>query len=822
MQKVESSETLRKETQSLKHWTDLRNAKGAWGKRLSELLFQSGLLLFVIGFLLGRALILSTIAPFATAFFAAVFVIKKEKTGVTTMGLLLGATVASVSQGFYTGASILFFLLFYAALKKVCRKQWKVLPLATLLATFSGRLVVTYLLTQQVESLSIWLAAVEASLSFVLAMIFLQTIPLISARRRRQTLKNEEMICLIILVASILTGTIGWSWAGLSVEHILSRYLVLLLAFSAGATIGSTVGVVTGLVLSLAQVGDMYQLSLLALAGLLGGLLKEGKKPGVSVGLLLSTLLIGMYMHTVDGLAPLIMESMVAISLFLLTPGRVTGQLSSYIPGTHEYALSQQQYLRKVRDVTAGRVEQFSQLFQTLSSSFKVPSTVKEVESEEEVDYFLSYVTEKTCQLCPRKEHCWAKNFDETYGMMQQLMKEAEKAEEIKNGPLKRKLQSHCIKSDRVLAAVQKEMSIYHANQQLKRQMQESRQLVADQLFGVSQVMGDFAKEIQRERDHHQNHEDSILDTLEGLGIEIDHVDIYSLEPGNVDIEITVPASFEYGEADKIIAPILSDILQETITVHREEKLNPDEGACFITFVSNQRFKIESGMANAAKGGAWISGDSYSAIHLNKNKYAIAISDGMGNGERAHKESSETLQLLQSILQSGIEERIAIKSVNSVLSLRTEEEMFSTLDLAMIDLQDATAKFVKIGSTPSYIKRGNQVLKVESGNLPIGILRGEFDVDVVSQTLKAGDILIMMSDGIFEGPKHVENYDVWMRRKIRELATEEPQAIADLLMEEVIRTRQGQIEDDMTVAVTKIEHNHPRWATFSASHKKAQ
>lgn len=72
----------------------------------------------------------------------------------------------------------------------------------------------------------------------------------------------------------------------------------------------------------------------------------------------------------------------------------------------------------------------------------------------------------------------------------------------------------------------------------------------------------------------------------------------------------------------------------------------------------------------------------------------------------------------------------------------------------------------------------------------------------------------MMSDGIFEGPKHVENYDLWMRRKIREIETKDPQEIADLIMEEVIRTRSGMIEDDMTIVVAKLEHNTPKWAAI--------
>lgn len=213
------------------------------------------------------------------------------------------------------------------------------------------------------------------------------------------------------------------------------------------------------------------------------------------------------------------------------------------------------------------------------------------------------------------------------------------------------------------------------------------------------------------------------------------------------------------------------------------------------------------------KGGGIISGDSYTMMELGEGKYAMAISDGMGNGVRANEESKETLRLLQQILQTGIPEKVAIKSINSILALRTTDEMFATLDLAVINLHNAFVRFLKIGSTPSFVKRGDQLLKIEASNLPMGIIR-EFDVDIVNEQLQSEDILIMMSDGIFDGPKHVENTDVWLKRKIREMETDQPQEIADLLLEEVIRTRSGEIEDDMTVLVAKVKKNVPRWATF--------
>src|SRR5699024_5687153 len=160
-------------------------------------------------------------------------------------------------------------------------------------------------------------------------------------------------------------------------------------------------------------------------------------------------------------------------------------------------------------------------------------------------------------------------------------------------------------------------------------------------------------------------------------------------------------------------------------------------------------------------------------------------------------------RLLQQILQTGIPEKVAIKSINSILALRTTDEIFATLDLAVINLHNAFVRFLKVGSTPSFIKRGEQVLNIESSNLHIGIIP-DFDIDIVSEQLKSGDILVMMSDGIFEGPKHIVNKDVWIKRKIHEMKTDHPQEIADLLLEEAVRARSGAIEDDMTVLVAKI------------------
>jgi stage II sporulation protein E len=784
--------------------------------KTGNFLIKKGYLLLLVGFLLGRALILSTLTPFSLPFFAVVYFVKKDWAPLSLIGLIIGAATISLSNAASTFAIAFLFLLVFRITKKWLKNEARALPFYVGIILAVGKLTESFLITKQLTLYDGMMTGVQACLAFILTLIFLQSIPLLTPSKRRQSLKTEEIVCLIIMLASIMTGTIGWVVYGLSIEHIMSRYLVLIFSFIAGATVGSTVGVVTGLIFSLANVSSFSHMSLLAFSGVLGGLLKEGKKMGVSIGLLIATLLMGMYGEGSGSILLTVLETAVAIGLFLLTPKSLTSRLAKYIPGTPEYTTEQQKYMRKMRDVTAQRVSQFSTVFQALSKSFSQYDEQQlsgDEENVRELDYFLSNVTEKSCQTCFKKEQCWTRNFNTTYEFMEEIIHEMDQNNGVIFAKLGRDWDKYCTKSKKVMDAIQQELTFYQANQKLKRQVQESRRLVADQLLGVSEVMDNFAKEIQRERENHHKQEEQIMEAIQEFGIPVEQVEIYSLEKGNVDIDMTVPFCNDHGECEKLIAPMLTDILGETIVVNLEECSTYPHGLCHVTFRSAKAYIVETGVAHAAKDGGFVSGDSYSTIELGGGKFAIAISDGMGNGERAHDESKETLMLLQKILQSGIEEKVAIKSVNSILSLRTTDEIFSTLDLAMIDLQNASTKFLKIGSTPSFIKRGNRVIKIQASNLPMGILQ-EFEVDVVSQQLKAGDILIMMSDGVFEGPKHVENYDVWMKRKIQELETNDPQEVADLIMEEVIRSSSGLIEDDMTVTVARVKHNTPKWATI--------
>src|SRR5690606_16862105 len=254
--------------------------------------------------------------------------------------------------------------------------------------------------------------------------------------------------------------------------------------------------------------------------------------------------------------------------------------------------------------------------------------------------------------------------------------------------------QTHCVHVPEVQLAMKHQYELHMVNYKWQRQLHELKGLVADQLLGVSQVMEDLSQEIKREGQALHIQEEQIKEAVEALGLSIHSIDIVSLEMGNVEIEIQ--HSFEQGfeECRKIIAPLLSEILGENITVRSESPVATHSELQRAIFMSAKQYEVDIGVAGVAKGGDLLSGDSFSMMELDNGKFAVAISDGMGNGERARQESSAALTILQQLLQSGMNEQLAVKSVNSILLLRSPEEIYATVDLAIIDLYCANTTFL--------------------------------------------------------------------------------------------------------------------------------
>jgi stage II sporulation protein E len=768
-------------------------------------------LLVGMAFLLGRAMILEELAPFAVAFFAVIYYLRRDCLLWVGGALFIGSLLSVEPQSGFIVAQMAVFYSCQKGLEAFERSELSYAPLVVLFSSFAVNLF-AYSLRSGLSWYNLLMVVVESSLAVILTQVFLQAIPLLSIPLKNHKIKNEEMICMVIVVASVMTGTVGWHVGSLSVEHILSRYLVLLLALVGGAPTGALVGVITGLILSLADVKAIPQISVLAFAGMLAGLLKDGRRLGAALGLLIGSTILAMYMGDQRNVLQSILESTVAIGLFLLTPQAFTQLLSRFIPGTMEHTRTQHDYAKRIRDITANRVEQFSEVFRQLAASFKQFAHEGEsMKRDEDVNHFMNNIAQKSCYSCWKRTQCWDEKFYRTYAFMTEMMGAIEDHPAISKKEIRGEWRQACVKTEQIMELMKRQYEVYKHDMHWKKQIYDSRRLVADQLSGVSKVMQDLAREIKREGQALFIQEEHIRAALEQLGLSIQAIEVIQLDEGHVEIEVVHQYTKGFDECRKIIAPLLSDILKESIIV-KNEQLAPEGGYSIVTFGSAKSYEIDTGIAGAAKGGGLLSGDSFNITELGNGKFAVAVSDGMGNGERAKLESSGALSILQQFLQSGMEEQLAIKSVNSVLLLRSSDEMYTTIDLALIDMYTAQTTFLKIGSTPSFIRRGKEIITVMANNLPVGILQ-DIDVDLIHVQLLPGDILIIMTDGIYDAPGPAVNKELWMRRIIQDIQAETPQDIADCLLETVVRHHHGDIMDDMTVIVTRIEKYKPEWST---------
>ncbi len=214
-------------------------------------------------------------------------------------------------------------------------------------------------------------------------------------------------------------------------------------------------------------------------------------------------------------------------------------------------------------------------------------------------------------------------------------------------------------------------------------------------------------------------------------------------------------------------------------------------------------FTVEIGVSQVAKQGQEVSGDYYSLVTLKGGKQVIILSDGMGSGERAKEESRSTVVLLEDLLEAGFSRELIFKTVNSVMQLRSSDETFSTVDLAVLDLKEGSGELCKIGAAPSFIKRGSQVKELSGSSLPLGILR-EIEMDIKRERLEDGDLLVMVTDGISEAGVRVNNSANWIKRALLEIKHMHPQLVADHILEEALQKSKGTVSDDMSVIVCKL------------------
>lgn len=128
-------------------------------------------------------------------------------------------------------------------------------------------------------------------------------------------------------------------------------------------------------------------------------------------------------------------------------------------------------------------------------------------------------------------------------------------------------------------------------------------------------------------------------------------------------------------------------------------------------------------------------------------KYYVLLCDGMGTGLGAVQEGKTAATMLRKLLTAGFPAEYALRSLNSLCALRDRAGAV-TADLAEIFLDTGKVTLYKWGAAPSYLLYGDMAEKIGTAGPPPGLSLTEGRETVERLSLRRGETLLMVSDGV--------------------------------------------------------------------------
>ena len=149
----------------------------------------------------------------------------------------------------------------------------------------------------------------------------------------------------------------------------------------------------------------------------------------------------------------------------------------------------------------------------------------------------------------------------------------------------------------------------------------------------------------------------------------------------------------------------------------------------------------------ATRGREASNGDRCQAFSGTGGKYYVLLCDGMGTGIGAEQEGQKALNMLRQMLTAGFPAEYTLQSLNSLCCLRSRAGAV-TVDLAEVCLDTGKVALYKWGAASSVLLRGGNSEKIGTASPPPGLDVTKTRETVDRLSLRRGETLILMSDGV--------------------------------------------------------------------------
>lgn len=617
-----------------------------------------------------------------------------------------------------------------------------------------------------------------------------------TVRKVRRTVTKQELAALSITICGCLSGLSGYRLPlDISVTGIVCTFILFFSAYNFSIGVCGVLGTVLGLLASLTSHEMVYAIGSYSVAAIICGMCRTYGKGGIIAGFILSNAAITFYVNGSEQVLINLYEILIAGGVFVMFPKTKLKKMKNEILVLLDRkSYHEQTKISGFKDVTFKRLNRIADALSVLSLSMQRGGNKKRKLDEETLDMLADNVQSRVCRNCSHFESCEEQN-SERCDMLKNLITLTEKRGWVEQYDVPFYFRNRCFDVNKLVLECNKVFELYRVNRVWENRISENRGLISGQLKNVSDVVKNLADELYESMNFEDEMEQKIISVLDGLGIHVENVQVMRDFNNRLTVNISVMNCCGKQVCAREIRTVLKKVTGKTFSI---PKRACDKEKCNLKYRETENFSVSIGVARVRPEREEKSGDSYSIIRPEGGKVVIALSDGMGTGEKAATESGETVSLLEHLLLAGIDKEAAIKLINSVLILKSYDDNFATLDLLITDLYTGEGEFVKTGGASSYICRDGEVAVISASALPTGII-GEIETGNRKILFQDGDTVLIASDGVTD----ISKDDKWIKDLMIRLWNKGAQEGADIIMKEAQR-RVVKSKDDMTLLYIKI------------------
>lgn len=776
---------------------------------------KKNIVLYVVSFMLSMVGLTGEFSIFSVSMLGACFASSVPALGIVLVSLIGNLIKYGVggALGYFLTALIMIVTLFL--IKPIYNEQernekikiGKNVFISTLLLQIIKLAISTFTIYDMLSGVAVSIIALVFYKIFVNAIVVLQDF------NKKSAFSIEEVIGASLLLA-ISVGAFGdLNIFGFGIRNILSILIVMILGWKNGVLVGTTSGVTIGVTLGIITGSEPIMIAAYAISGMIAGILNRFGKLGVIIGFALGNVILAYVSngYTIELIH--FKEILIASIGLLAVPKTLHIDLEEFIGNSKFLPVVPNRALNKSKEV-AENLNSVSEAIQEMATAYKKyePRTFEENTHRNANKQI--FIAELLNNLEPYRENMLyddianvdGKIIDKIFSILlgkQQIEKEdllktfAECNSYIiepNDNNVSKLLEKNI---NEIVRTINMSYRISKSDFIWRKKVEQNNANMEKQLNGVSKAIQNMAKDIQKELELGEKYEKEnkeIIEILKQKDINIEDISISKEDRYIVDIYLN-----EILETLKIntIEKVLTKVLKENIVLNDEVSLGKK-----LSFISDDKYVMAIGSGETIKNKSKVSGDSTLNIRLKDGKYLVAISDGMGSGQEAKKSSTQALRMLENLLLSGFDKNTSLELINTSL-INQNSEVFSTLDIAIIDLYKGTIEFIKSGACPTYIKNKKKVQIIKSNTLPAGIIDVN-DVQTFDKDISTGDIMLMCSDGILDSNVEYKNKELWIKYLLEDIETNNTQKIADLILSEAIDNNYGIPKDDMSIVVCKF------------------